>query len=66
MKNSLSMAAAAFGTLTGLVFEKPGKILQNVTWLKAFKQVNFHQHLDSNYTLSRGLFLLAWVAYYSP
>ena len=29
-------AAAALGTLTGLVFKKPEKILQNITWLKAF------------------------------
>ena len=56
MKNSLSMAAGALGTLTGLVFEKREKILQNVTWLKAFKEVNFHQHSNSNYTLSRGFF----------
>ena len=50
------MAAAALGTITGLVFEKREKILQKVTWLKAFKQVNFHQHSDSNYTLSGSFF----------
>ena len=38
---------AALGKLTELVFEKPRKkIIQNVTLLKEFKQVNFHQRPD--------------------
>ena len=55
-KSSLSRAVATLGKLTWLAFEKPEKILQNITWLKEFKQVNCHQHSDSNYTLSRGFF----------
>ena len=64
-----TLAVAALGKLTGLVFEKTQeKIFQKVIWLKELKWVNFFSaaRLNLDFQKVTQCCVVAWVAHTTP